>query len=53
MIRRFLVRVLGDGWRSAWPAPPARAPPRRGFDVEGTATEVDEDLEPRTPRLPR
>jgi UPF0716 protein FxsA len=57
VIRRFLVRMLG-GRVAIGVAGAAGAASRRrsgrAFDVEGTATEVDQDsLEPRRPRLPR
>ena len=54
VIRRFLVRVLGGRVAIGVAGAATRGRPRGGFDVEGTATEVDQDhLEPRTPRLPR
>jgi UPF0716 protein FxsA len=53
VIRRLLVRMLG-GRVAIGVAGAARRRSQSAFDVEGTATEVDQDrLEPRTPRLPR
>jgi UPF0716 protein FxsA len=52
LARRLLVRALG-GRVAIGIAGTARRQRRPDFDVEGTATPVDDDLGPRTPRLPR
>ncbi|MGH2839110.1 MAG: FxsA family protein, partial [Thermoleophilaceae bacterium] len=51
VMRRLLVRALTG--RIAIGVTGAAARRRPGFDVEGTATPVDDDYQPRTPRLPR
>jgi UPF0716 protein FxsA len=54
VMRKFLVRLLGGrvAFSVAGAATRRRSGP--GYDVEGTATEVDQDrLERRAPRLPR
>ena len=51
--RRVLVRVVGG---QMWIGIAGAATRRRGrssYDVEGTASPVDDEFEPRTPRLPR
>jgi UPF0716 protein FxsA len=54
VIRRLLVRALGGRVAIGVAGAASRRRSRSTFDVEGTATEVDQDrLEPRTPRLPR
>jgi UPF0716 protein FxsA len=55
VIRGFVVRALGGRVAlGVAGAATRRRSSQRGFDVEGTATEVDQDrLEPRRPRLPR
>jgi UPF0716 protein FxsA len=54
VIRRLVVRVLGGRVAVGVAGATTRRRSQRAFDVEGTATEVDEDrLAPRTPRLPR
>jgi UPF0716 protein FxsA len=54
VMRRLLIRALGGRVAISFAGAATRRGSRPGFDVEGTATEVDEDrLEPRTPRLPR
>jgi UPF0716 protein FxsA len=54
VIRRFVVRALRGRVAISVAGAAGRRRPQRGFDVEGTATELDQDrLEPRTPRLPR
>jgi UPF0716 protein FxsA len=52
MMRRLLIRMLG-GRVAIGVAGAARRRGRSGYDVEGTATPVDEEFEPRQPRLPR
>jgi UPF0716 protein FxsA len=54
LLRRLLVRALGGRVAIGVAGAATRRRSSPGFDVEGTATDVDEDrLEPRTPRLPR
>lgn len=54
VMRRFLIRALGGRVAIGVAGAATRGRSSQGFDVEGTATEVDGDrLEPRTPRLPR
>ena len=54
VMRAFVVRAAR---RARGDRRGGRRPTRRrraaDYDVEGTATEVDDQLEPRTPRLPR
>jgi UPF0716 protein FxsA len=53
LLRRLVVRALGSRVTIGI-AGAARRRERGGFDVDGTATEVDRDpLGPRAPRLPR
>ncbi len=52
VMRRLLIRMLG-GRVAIGVAGAARRRGRSGYDVEGTATPVDEEFEPRQPRLPR
>ncbi len=51
VMRRLLIRMLGG--RVAIGVAGARRRGRSGYDVEGTATPVDEEFEPHPPRLPR
>jgi UPF0716 protein FxsA len=54
LMRRLLIRALGGRVAIGVAGAATRRRPGRAFDVEGTATEVDQDrLEPRAPRLPR
>ena len=52
LMRRLVVRAIG-GRVAIGVAGAAGRRTRSRFDVEGTATPVDEEFEPRTPRLPR
>jgi UPF0716 protein FxsA len=52
LMRRLLVRAIG-GRIAIGVAGTAARRGRSRFDVEGTATPVDEEFEPRRPRLPR
>ena len=52
LMRRLLVRAIG-GRIAIGVAGTAARRGRSRFDVDGTATPVDEEFEPRTPRLPR
>jgi UPF0716 protein FxsA len=53
VIRRLLVRALGGRLAVGVAGTARRRRARSDFDVEGTATPVDDELGPRTPRLPR
>jgi UPF0716 protein FxsA len=54
LARRLLIRALGGRVAIGVAGAATRRRSRPGFDVEGSATDVDEDrLEPRMPRLPR
>jgi UPF0716 protein FxsA len=54
MMRKLLVNAVGGRFAIGVAGAASRRRPRGRFDVEGTASEVDEDrVEPRPPRLPR
>ena len=53
VIRRLLVRALGGRVAIGVAGTARRRRARTDFDVEGTATPVDDEFGPRTPRLPR
>jgi UPF0716 protein FxsA len=53
LARRLLVRALGGRVAIGIAGAATRRRGRRDFDVEGTATPVDDDLGPQAPRLPR
>jgi UPF0716 protein FxsA len=54
VMRKFLIRALGGRFALSVAGAATRRRSPRGYDVEGTATEVGQDgVEPRTPRLPR
>ncbi|HYH57919.1 MAG TPA: FxsA family protein [Thermoleophilaceae bacterium] len=58
LMRRLVVRALGGrfviGVATAGTRRRNQGPRPRGYDVEGTATEADDNrLEPRRPRLPQ
>ena len=54
VMRKLLVRMLGGRFAISVAGAATRGRSRGGYDVEGTATEVEQDrLEPRAPRLPR
>ena len=54
LLRRLVVRALGSRVTIGVAGAAARRRGRGGFDVDGTATEVDGDPHaPRAPRLPR
>lgn len=52
LMRRLLIRIIGGRVAIGVAGAAGRRASSR-FDVDGTATPVDEDFEPRTPRLPR
>ncbi len=51
--RRLLVRVVGGRMWIGMAGAVTRRRGRSDYDVEGTATPVDDEFGPRTPRLPR
>ena len=53
VLRRLLVRALGGRVAVGMAGAATRRRQRDDYDVEGTATPVDEEFGPRTPRLPR
>jgi UPF0716 protein FxsA len=53
LARGLLIRALGGRFMIGMAGAVTRRRPRADYDVEGTATPVDEEFGPRTPRLPR
>ena len=54
VMRKLLIRALGGRVAIGVAGAATRRRSGRGYDVEGTTTEVGQDrVEPRTPRLPR
>ena len=53
LARRVLIRALGGRVAIGMAGAATRRRTRADYDVEGTATPVDEEFGPRTPRLPR
>ena len=53
LARRLLIRALGGRVAIGMAGAATRRRGRGRYDVEGTATPVDEEFGPRTPRLPR
>jgi UPF0716 protein FxsA len=53
LARGLVIRALGGRFAIGMAGAVRRRRPRAEYDVEGTATPVDEEFRPRTPRLPR
>jgi UPF0716 protein FxsA len=53
LARRLLIRALGGRVAIGMAGAATRRRSRGDYDVEGTATPVDEEFGPRPPRLPR
>ncbi len=53
LARRLLIRALGGRVAIGMAGAATRRRSGADYDVEGTATPVDEEFGPRTPRLPR
>jgi len=53
LARGLVIRALGGRFAIGMAGAVRRRRPPADYDVEGTATPVDEEFGPRTPRLPR
>jgi UPF0716 protein FxsA len=53
LARRLLIRALGGRFAIGMAGAVTRRRPRAEYDVEGTASPVDDEFGSRTPRLPR